>query len=95
MDVDLYEDPEFRALVREFVGDLEDRLAEMKTALTEGDWESLEVLSHRLKGAAGGYGFEDLSNAAARLEQCCRSGRETERAAALLEDLGTRIPTLS
>jgi two-component system sensor histidine kinase/response regulator len=65
----LYEDPELHDVVEEFVAGLSGRIAELRRAYQRLDWEQLESLAHRLKGAGGSYGYPDLSRLAARMEQ--------------------------
>lgn len=64
----LAEDPDLRDIVEEFVEGLEERLREIKQAYESQDWDLLTTLAHRLKGAAGSYGYPDLSGVAANLE---------------------------
>ncbi len=71
----LREDASLRDLVGEFVRALPERLAELKQAYADLDWDLLATLAHRLKGAGAAYGYPDLSEVAARMEQAFR-GRE-------------------
>ena len=41
----------------------------LAVALAEADIDRILDLSHKLKGSAGGYGFDSISNMAALLEQ--------------------------
>jgi CheY-like chemotaxis protein/signal transduction histidine kinase len=61
-------DPEFMAMIEEFAESLRDRLEEMWSAWDKGDLEKLQQISHKIKGAAGGFGMGTVSEAAAELE---------------------------
>ena len=50
-------------------------IVELRDALEALDWERLEMLAHRLKGAGGSYGYPDLSGVAARMERDCKARR--------------------
>lgn len=65
----LNEDPDLRELVEEFVGTLSSRAAELQDAFGKQDWDLLTMLSHRLKGAGGSYGYPDLSDLGATMEK--------------------------
>jgi CheY-like chemotaxis protein/HPt (histidine-containing phosphotransfer) domain-containing protein len=81
---DLMGGPELDMLTRMFVSVLEQRVTEMEAALAEREALRLQRLAHRLKGAAGSYGFVGISDAAAAVEAAARSG---EDALALLAEL--------
>jgi HPt (histidine-containing phosphotransfer) domain-containing protein len=65
----LLEDADLRDIVEEFVGGLESRLGELKEAHQKLDFEMLTTLAHRLKGAAGSYGYPEISRLCAAMEQ--------------------------
>jgi CheY-like chemotaxis protein len=60
--------PKLAKLVEKFVTGLDDRLAAIKKAVEEEDHKQLKILSHQLKGAAGGFGFPNISRVAADME---------------------------
>ncbi|CAN5432637.1 hypothetical protein BH10PLA1_BH10PLA1_08470 [soil metagenome] len=60
--------PKLAKLVEKFVTGLDDRLAAIRKAVDEEDHKQLKVLSHQLKGAAGGFGFPNISRVAADME---------------------------
>lgn len=72
----LASDPDMRDLVEMFVGDLPGRVAAMEAALAAADCVALSRLSHQLKGAAGGYGFPAITDAARTLEASARAQAE-------------------
>ncbi len=63
------DDEEFVDLVEEFVQGLGERMEGIERALTEHDFATLKTLAHQLKGSAGGYGYDILTEKAAELEE--------------------------
>ncbi|HYE02808.1 MAG TPA: Hpt domain-containing protein [Phycisphaerales bacterium] len=61
-------DPEMAEVVRLFVGDMPSKLAQLRSLWDRHDIDTLRRLSHQLKGAAAGFGYPSLSQAAGRLE---------------------------
>lgn len=69
----LQQEPELRGIVEEFVGELDSRLAEIRAAFDQLDWDQLTILAHRLKGAGGSYGYPEISRLCAELERSFRA----------------------
>jgi len=61
-------DSALAGIVAQFVSELPDRVSAMKQTFALGEQERLRSQAHQLKGAAGSYGFDVLSQAAERLE---------------------------
>ena len=55
-------------MVSDFADAMVIRTEAFADALKRSDISKLSTLSHKLKGSAGGYGFDSISDAAARLE---------------------------
>jgi HPt (histidine-containing phosphotransfer) domain-containing protein len=64
----LREDPDLRDVVAEFVTGLATRIDDLNRAHRQMDWDLLTTLAHRLKGAAGSYGYPDISKLCAEME---------------------------
>jgi CheY-like chemotaxis protein len=86
-DAEIYADSAFQTMIAEFVGALGERLSEMHRALDSGDWERLETLAHRLKGAAGGFGLPAISEASSRVESEASRHADPETARSALVEL--------
>ena len=71
------DDPEMLGLVEGFVAGLGDSIERAQVALTTNDMVVLQRVAHQLKGAAGGYGFMQITEAAALLEQAVRKRDES------------------
>ncbi len=83
----LAEDAGLRDIVKEFVDHLTVRINELRQAHEKLDWDALTTLAHRLKGAAGSYGYPDISTLCAEMEQKLRS-HEAEEFARWIAGLG-------
>jgi CheY-like chemotaxis protein/HPt (histidine-containing phosphotransfer) domain-containing protein len=88
-------DPSLRELAREFASGLPRAIADMAAALSAGNRNQLGSLAHQASGAAGIFGFTDLSRAARQLEDAARDGGEDERGLAArvqwMEELTRKI----
>ncbi len=67
-------DPDFGELVEMFLADVPERIDTIETSLSAGDHETLRRIAHQLKGAAGSYGFEEVTPVAATLEKAIDTG---------------------
>lgn len=62
-------DPDLGEIVELFVEEMPGRIQTLIEQCNSSDWEGLRRTAHQLKGAAGSYGFEEISPVAARLER--------------------------
>lgn len=74
-----WDDPEFRAMVRDFVHALPERADAIRVAWIGGDDDALERLTHQLKGSGGMFGYPELTDAAARVVDGLRAGLDRPR----------------
>ncbi len=74
----LANDPEMRELIHAFVQGLPRRVSELQSALRENDLQGLICIAHQMKGAAGGYGFPAITDAARALETAARSAADVQ-----------------
>lgn len=77
-------DPEYHELIEYFVSAMPERRAMLIRQFADSDWLALGETAHKITGAAGGYGFEELSLMTKQLELHCRSKSRDER---LIESL--------
>lgn len=70
------DDADMKAIISLFVDELPKRTLAMQEAISQGDRERLRMLAHRLKGAAGGYGFPQIGEAAALVEAAVKEDLE-------------------
>lgn len=66
----LQNDPEMAELIEYFLDELDQRVGSLHTACESADDEQLRTIAHQLKGAAAGYGYQSITDAARELEQC-------------------------
>jgi HPt (histidine-containing phosphotransfer) domain-containing protein len=88
------EDPELIEVIEIFVSEMPDRTANMHACYERSDWAGLRQLAHQLRGAAGSYGFQSITELSARLEAAVvemKSPANIRRALEDLSDLCGRI----
>ena len=68
------DDPDILEIVQEFAAELPDRVAEIQASLASGESSGLQTIAHQLKGAGGGYGFQQITDSAAALEHAVKQG---------------------
>jgi len=78
-------DEDMVELVEMFVEELPDRISALEKALAEQDLETLAGLAHQLKGAAGGYGFPSITDAARAAELTSKAADDLEKLASEVE----------
>ena len=87
-------DPDVCELVDLFIASLPQRISQLERAFTQQDWASFRQSAHQLKGAAGSYGFPQLTPILAQLESLkCESidPREIESVLFALRDTSARM----
>jgi HPt (histidine-containing phosphotransfer) domain-containing protein len=96
MDVDSESvDDLLRRLRPSFLESVQRQLAEMEEAIQDSDMQRLAYLSHRLKGAGGGYGFPQISQICSRLESEVKSSASSEAIQHQFQKLKTNYQLLS
>jgi PAS domain S-box-containing protein len=82
------DDPDMATILKEFVGRLDDQVETMRQTYANGQYEELQRLGHRLKGAGGSYGFALLTNAGKQLEEAVKAA-DYGAAKAAIEKIAT------
>ncbi len=67
------DDSDMMEIIEPFVAGLDERVATMQQAVARSDYETLSCVAHQLKGAAGGYGYPSISDAAKVVELGAKS----------------------
>ena len=62
-------DPDLEELVPGFLENRRKDVATLECAAKAGDEKTVRLLGHRMKGDGGGYGFQEISQIGAALEQ--------------------------
>jgi HPt (histidine-containing phosphotransfer) domain-containing protein len=66
-------DPDLRDLIPDYLKNRGKDLLVYRQALEEGDFNSIVILGHSMKGSGGGYGFNELSNIGRALENAAKN----------------------
>ncbi len=72
-------DPDLGEIVELFVEEMPERIANLLDCASVSDRERLRVAAHQLKGAAGSYGFQPITDCAAQLEAQIRGDEPEEQ----------------
>jgi len=70
-------DSELQEIVPSFLENRKKDLIQIKDFLANSKWDNIESIAHKLAGNAGSYGFNDLGNIGASLEDACKAGDVT------------------
>lgn len=70
----MWDDPRFAALTEKFRLRAANEAAELRLALLDGNIERVRFLAHSLAGAAGTFGFREISDLARPLDEAAGSG---------------------
>jgi HPt (histidine-containing phosphotransfer) domain-containing protein len=83
------DDPDFGELVDMYVDEMPDRITALEEAFDSGDMEVLRRAAHQMKGAAGSYGFDQLTPyaAAAAVEAQAHDGEPEENIQKTVQEL--------
>ena len=87
----LSNEPDMAELIELFATELPSRVRTIVDSVEAEDLNRLHTCAHQLKGSAGGYGFEPISAAAARLEQAIRQQTEGPDLAAVVREADALI----
>ena len=80
-------DPDLAELVEMFVDELPERVAKIREFWDNADMEGLGRAAHQLKGAAGSYGFDELTPALQRLDHSVRSSHSEAEIVSAIEEV--------
>ena len=71
-------DPDIAELIPGFLENRRKDIAAMLDAVQRGDFETVRILGHSMKGAGGGYGFDAITELGAALEQAAKQRNAVE-----------------
>jgi HPt (histidine-containing phosphotransfer) domain-containing protein len=83
----LASDPTFQEIVAMFVDEMPGRTAILLGKLAARDWDGMRQTAHQLKGAAGSYGFDLITQGAAKVESALRNHEPEEQVRAAVDEL--------
>jgi len=71
-------DAELEEIIPQFLENRHRDIRSMLDALEQGDYETIQVLGHRMKGAGGSYGFDAITDIGSSLEQAAKNRKPEE-----------------
>ena len=83
-------DPEIADLIPGFLENRRKDTETMEKALTQGDFETIQVLGHSMKGAGGSYGFDAITDIGKSLEQAAKD-KDAERIKRSVQELSVYL----
>ena len=69
---------DFAEILPFFVDELPEKRSLLRSLGGAHDFDNLQREAHKLRGSAGGYGFQGVSNLAGELEDSCKNPRRDE-----------------
>jgi signal transduction histidine kinase/CheY-like chemotaxis protein/HPt (histidine-containing phosphotransfer) domain-containing protein len=69
-----FESAAYKGLVAQFVAGLPKRMEEIDQAMTKNELDAVRIIAHTLKGSGASFGYPQLTEPAAQLEQAARQG---------------------
>ncbi len=76
-----------RSVLDRFVARLPERVREMQDMVRDHEMDNLARVVHQMKGAAGGYGFPEITAAASRAEQSIKRSDDVESICEQIDEL--------
>ncbi len=76
---EIRDDPAFVELIADFVNALPARMDQLRIANEASDYETIQTIAHQLKGAGGGYGFDEITTVASVVESLAKSSPQGNR----------------
>ncbi len=77
---------ELKSVVPPFLEKRKIELPVLRTALKTGDFGTLETLGHRLRGNAGGYGFNRMGSLGAEIEAASKT-KDSQKIETVIDEL--------
>ena len=66
-------DPDLEDLIPGFLENRSKELETLRTAMGEGNYQSIQSIGHGMKGVGGGYGFDMITNIGMELESAAKA----------------------
>jgi HPt (histidine-containing phosphotransfer) domain-containing protein len=79
--------PQIMKIIPEFVAGLPAQVRKMTDLLSRNEMNELQKVVHQLRGASGGYGFDDTTAPATQLEESIKAGKPVPQIAVETESL--------
>jgi HPt (histidine-containing phosphotransfer) domain-containing protein len=81
-------DKDLAEIIPPFMENRKKDIVDLKNAISTSDFDTMKVIGHKLAGNAGSYGFDELGNYGAKLEEASISKNKNvcQEQALLIED---------
>jgi len=89
----VYVDSDLEDLVPGFLENRQRDVETIRALLQEGNLTEIQRLGHSMKGAGGGYGFDEITEIGKQLEEAAKAG-ETETVNRLTEQLKSYLSSV-
>ncbi|MBI5874368.1 MAG: Hpt domain-containing protein [Deltaproteobacteria bacterium] len=83
-------DADLEDLIPGFLENRQKDIKSMLETLKQGDYETIRILGHSMKGAGGGYGFDAITEIGASLEQSAKD-KNAEEIRKKIDELSTYL----
>ena len=80
-------DPDMADLVELYVDEMPEKVTTIQELAAAKDWDSIRRIAHQLKGSAGGYGFQPITEGAFRVEHAVKEDGSEEDILEALDEL--------
>lgn len=88
----MHDDADMAELIDMYVEEMGGRAQSLRNHLESGNWKQLANEAHKIRGSAGGHGFDVIGGNAARLEDELR--RSTGNEAAIMQSIKQQVDEL-
>jgi signal transduction histidine kinase/CheY-like chemotaxis protein/HPt (histidine-containing phosphotransfer) domain-containing protein len=88
--IEIVVDPDIEDLVADYLAMLRRQVHELRDLAASGEIKKIRTLSHDLKGSAGAYGFQELGEIGAKLEEAAKA-EDTDTVERLRKDLASYL----
>lgn len=84
----VYVDPDFMDLIPFFLESRQNDIVNIRECVRKDDLKEAQRLGHGMKGAGGGYGFQEISMIGKRIEEAAKAGNtaDIEQALGMLDE---------
>lgn len=83
-------DPDLEELIPGFLDNRRRDVEKLRAALAAGDFATVRITGHSMKGAGGGYGFQPITDIGAVIERAAMAS-DAAAAAAGIDDLAAYL----
>ena len=71
-------DPDLEDLIPDYLKNRRNDIETMRSDLSSGDFETIRITGHSMKGSGGGYGFDHITEIGKCIEDAAKAKNEDE-----------------